>query len=422
VWEKCLKEMEERHSKDGGWAYHGGGTSYGSMTCAGICTLALCRYYLGEKDYLNHPRIKSGLKWLAENFKVNENPKEKSWPLYYLYSVERVGVFGATELIGDHAWYPLGAKHLVGTQDADGSWKSNHENKEIGTGLALLFLTRATAPVKKIKRGGPGALETHALNDYQNFYFILDASGSMREELDGVEKFEIAKQVVEAIVKKLPEGTHAGLRVYGHRFTALDEKSETDSELVIPVQPLNQAQFIATLKSLKCKGKTPITHSLTQAVADLSKVPAEVDIVTILLTDGGESTRGAKPDEAAAKLVASRKGMKLHVVGFDINQDEWKEQLERVAQTGGGKYFHCTKASELQTALTFATVGQVEYVIKDKAGKEVHKGKLGDRVALPEGKYTASITVEGKTAERTFWINTDVTSHLTVKLGLLLKK
>src|SRR4029079_10908564 len=37
VWEKCLKEMEDRFSKDGGWGYHyTGQKSYGSMTCAGI--------------------------------------------------------------------------------------------------------------------------------------------------------------------------------------------------------------------------------------------------------------------------------------------------------------------------------------------------------------------------------------------------
>ena len=46
---------------------------------------------------------------------------------------------------------------------------------------------------------------------------------------------------------------------------------------------------------LRCKGKTPITYSLDQAVGDVAKVETELDLVTILLTDGGESTRGAKP-------------------------------------------------------------------------------------------------------------------------------
>jgi Ca-activated chloride channel family protein len=207
------------------------------------------------------------------------------------------------------------------------------------------------------------------------------------EEVDGKAKFDIAKEVVEAVAKKLPEGTHVGLRVYGHRFTALQQKeAETDSELVIPIAPLKPEAFIARVKALRCRGKTPITHSLREAAKDVAGVPAEVELTTLLLTDGGESTRGAKPAEAARQLVAARKGMKLHVVGFDINQDDWKEQLQEVAAAGGGRYFHCAKASELLGALAVATTGASDYALLDKEGKELLKGKLGDRHELPEGK------------------------------------
>src|SRR4029453_18390134 len=153
--------------------------AYGSMTCAGICTVALCRFYLGEKDYLDHPQLKSGMNWLEKNFAVDKNPKENSWQLYYLYSVERVGVFASTDSIGEHLWYGKGAKHLVDTQAEDGTWMSRSEDKEKGTSFGLLFLTRATSPVKSIRRGGNGWLETHTVNDASNFLIILDASGSM---------------------------------------------------------------------------------------------------------------------------------------------------------------------------------------------------------------------------------------------------
>jgi len=423
VWEKCLKEMEARHCKDGGWAYHSTGhPSYGSMTCAGICTVALCRFYLGEKDYLDHPMLKSGMKWLADNFAVDQNPKEASWQLYYLYSVERVGVFAATDSIGEHLWYGKGAKHLVSTQAADGSWTANHEGKEKGTAFGLLFLTRATSPVKAIKRGGNGWLETHALNDASNFMIILDASGSMRDEIDGKEKFDIARDVVEAIVKKLGEGAKVGLRVYGHRVAAIDEKADQDSELVIPVGPLKPMEFMAKVRALRCRGKTPLTYSLDQTIKDLSAVETELDLVTILLTDGGESTRGAKPYEAAARLSASRKGMKVHVVGFDIGEDDWREQLEKTAAAGNGRYFQARKASDLLGALQLVTFGGGEYQLLDKTGKEVHKSKLGDRKELPEGKYTFIVTLDGKKEEKTVWINTGVVSHATVSVGKFLKK
>ncbi|MBV8880374.1 MAG: zinc ribbon domain-containing protein, partial [Planctomycetaceae bacterium] len=335
VWEKCLKEMEGRHCKDGGWAYHSTGhPSYGSMTCAGICTVALCRYYLGEKEYLDNANLKSGLKWLGDNFAVDQNPKETQWALYYLYSVERVGVFASTDRIGEHAWYGKGAKHLVGTQLPEGAWNGHSEGKEKGTAFALLFLTRATSPVKNVKRGGNGWLETHALNDASNFMIILDASGSMHEEIDGKEKFDIAKDVIESIVTRLGEGARVGLRVYGHRVTAIDEKADTDSELVVPVGPLKPATFMGKVRALRCKGKTPLTYSLDETIKDVAHVETDLDLVTILLTDGGESTRGAKPHEAAARLAASRKGMKVHVLGFDINEDDWREQLEKTAAAG----------------------------------------------------------------------------------------
>jgi len=416
--------MRARHCKDGGWNYHGASTtSYGSMACAGICTIALCRYYLGEKDYLADEKLQAGLQWLAKNFSVTENPLSgKQWPFYYLYSVERVGVFASTELIGPHPWYPMGAKHLVGTQNPAGNWLSNHEDAERATALALLFLTRATAPVKAIKRGGKGWLETHLLNDAANFMFILDASGSMREEMEGKEKFEIAKDVIESIVKKLPEGAQVGLRVYGHRLPAIEDKADTDSELLVPVGPLQPAAFVARVRALKCRGKTPITYSLDETIKDVSHVKSDFDLVTILLTDGGESTRGAKPAEAAARLAASRKGMKVHVVGFDISDDDWKDQLEKVAAAGHGTYFHAKKAADLLSALSLATVGAAEYTLLDKDGKELHKGKIGDRRELPEGKYGFSVEAGGKKETKTLWINTEVTSHVTVSFGKLLKK
>jgi hypothetical protein len=423
VWETCLKSMEARHCKDGGWHYDGPSQkSYGSMTCAGICTVALCRFYMAEKDYLSHPMLKAGLQWMGDHFSVEKNPGSEQWAMYYLYSVERVGVFAATPTLGDHHWYGEGAKFLVGTQAADGSWVVKSENHEQATAFALLFLTRATAPVRALKRGGNGWLETHALNDTVNIMFILDASGSMRDEMDGKEKFQIVKDVVESIVRKLPQEANVGLRVYGHRRSALDQDADLDTELLVPVGPLQSVAFLAKVRALQCKGMTPLTLSLDEAIRDVGRASPDMDLVTILLTDGGETTRGAKPPEAAARLAASRKGMKVHVVGFDITEEDWREQLEKTAAAGNGLYFHARKSQDLLNALQLATVGAAEYVLLDKTGKEVLRGKVGDRHELAEGKYTLVVNLEGKKEEKTVWINTDVVSHATLSLAKFLKK
>jgi len=250
---------------------------------------------------------------------------------------------------------------------------------------------------------------------------ILDASGSMHEEIDGKEKVDIAKDVIETIVKRLGEGARVGLRVYGHRYDALNEKADTDSELVIPVGPLNPAAFMSKVRSLKSKGKTPLTYSIDEVIKDIAGVDTELDLVTIILTDGGESTRGARPFEAAARLAASRRGMKVHILGFDINEDDWKEQLEKTAAAGHGQYFHVKKSGDLMNALQLVTVGTTDYVLKDKTGTEIYRGKVGDRRELPEGKYTFSLELNGKKEDKTVWINTDVVSHVTLSLAKFLR-
>jgi Ca-activated chloride channel family protein len=419
VWKKCLEGIRARACPDGGWAYHDGNPTgaYGSMTCAGICTVAICRYYLGEKDPLDDPTLKAGLGWLAKNFSVQENPKYTNWDLYYIYSVERVGVFANTEKIGDHVWYAEGAKRLVQSQAPDGHWVGRSEAPHQSTSFAILFLTRATTPMRgSLKRGGNGWLETHTLRDDQNFLFIVDASGSMRDEMDGKEKFQIVKDVVESIVRKLPPGSLVGLRVYGHRKTALDEGCDLDSELVLPIGPLNAERFMEKVRPLRCRGMTPLTYSLREAIKDISRVPPEAELVTILLTDGGETTRGAKPPKAAAELAASRKGMKLHVVGFDINDEVERDQLLETAAAGGGRYFPARRAADLLRAFTAAAFSEAEFALLDRDGKTLAKGKLGDkRLELPEGKYRITLDLDGKKSEQAFWINTNVTTHVTVQ-------
>jgi hypothetical protein len=60
IWEKALKAFEGRSCEDGGWGYEGPSDSYGSMTCAGICSIALCRHYLGEKDHTKNEKLQAG--------------------------------------------------------------------------------------------------------------------------------------------------------------------------------------------------------------------------------------------------------------------------------------------------------------------------------------------------------------------------
>jgi hypothetical protein len=64
--------------------------------------------------------------------------------LYFLWSVERVGVLCDVKTIGGIDWYRWGVKHLLPAQRADGSWFGGVTGSPTSdTCFALLFLKRA---------------------------------------------------------------------------------------------------------------------------------------------------------------------------------------------------------------------------------------------------------------------------------------
>lgn len=176
TWARAEKILEQSQHNDGGWGYKAGGkgrmtvtgkgpggpdaeSSYGSMTCSGVCGLVIAKYYQREA-WKGDRRIDKGLEWIAEHFTVEENPRTakrarggpgamgQSWQYYYLYALERTGLLADTEQFGPHAWYPLGAEYLLGRQARDGGWQGEQNGGWIeDTCFAILFLRRATKPI-----------------------------------------------------------------------------------------------------------------------------------------------------------------------------------------------------------------------------------------------------------------------------------
>ncbi len=135
-----------------GFAYVGPSTTggigkpTGSMTCAGITILQICRDALGDRLWGKkaaqvETSIAQGLAWLDTRWQVEANPNQANRKYYYLYGLERVGSLLETDRIGSHFWYLEGAREFLKTQTDRGGWGSEPE-----TAYALLFLMRATAP------------------------------------------------------------------------------------------------------------------------------------------------------------------------------------------------------------------------------------------------------------------------------------
>lgn len=127
---------------------------------------------------------------------------------------------------------------------------------------------------------------------------ILDASGSMGEEIEGELKIETAKNMIGLITKTLQEDQAAvSLTAFGHRKSwsckdielIYDLGFKTSEEIDKRIEPLKPAE----------RGKTPIAESLLRAYRRLKNVKGPKGIFVI--TDGAE-TCGGDPCKVALML------------------------------------------------------------------------------------------------------------------------
>ncbi len=189
-----------------------------------------------------------------------------------------------------------------------------------------------------------------------NIEYILDASGSMLEQIQGEMKIDIAKKTLSELVEQLPPGSaeielNVGLRVYGHS-TVSGDSPETrcrDTTLEIPVKGVDTKGIKERIAGITARGWTPIAYSLQQAENDFP--PGEGNDNIIILISDGKETCGGDPCAVARELHEAGIKVKIHVVGFDIKPEE-RAQLECIAQASGGTYFSADSAGELNKALT----------------------------------------------------------------------
>ncbi len=361
----------------------------------------LCRTALGDPDAARHPSIQAAIEGLRA---------PKDWTLSTWLSVEQAGGLLSTPRFGNFDWYGSGAAALAASQRPDGSWLDGDDPVK-GTAKALLFLTKSTSALEAAAKKGPaGRLELKSLGSCTNLMFVLDASGRMRQELGDKERFEVAKDVIAKIIEKLPEGSMCGVRIFGSRLRADEPGVETDSTLLIPFQPVNKRTMITHLTPQKVKGWAPLTFSLIKTLEDLQRVPKDMDLAVVLLVDGKDTDRRSDPVPAVGDLAGSHPGMKVHVVGFETEDEDIVDRLKKMAASGGGVYIPATSAADVLSKTTAATVGEQDYEVLNEKGESVLKGKLGDSKQLPDGLYTV---VCGKSRVKV-WITSGLTTRIIV--------
>lgn len=180
---------------------------------------------------------------------------------------------------------------------------------------------------------------------------ILDASGSMNNlDHDGVPFIDKAKDAVLELIAALPDGMLVGLRVYGHREPNTDPvRGCQDTELLVPVAPLDRAAITDAIEGLEASGYTPIGLSLQEAAADL---PESGPRSIILISDGEDTCAPPDPCRVAEELYGDLFDVRIESVGFLIDTGSAAEQqLRCIAESTGGQYTTVESADALVARL-----------------------------------------------------------------------
>ena len=174
---------------------------------------------------------------------------------------------------------------------------------------------------------------------------VLDASGSMWGQIDGVNKIVIAREVVSDILADFPEDQNLGFVTYGHR-----ERGQcSDIQTVIQPAPGTAPEIVKIVNELNPRGMTPMTDAVIAAAQALRHT--EQAATVILVSDGIET---CNPDPCAAARALEQSGIDFtaHVIGFDVaGEAEALMQMQCIAEETGGRFITADNAAELSDAL-----------------------------------------------------------------------
>jgi len=213
--------------------------------------------------------------------------------------------------------------------------------------------------------------------------FVIDASGSMWGQVDGQAKISIVRHVMHEIVPALPQEVRIGLTAYGH-----NRKGDcADIEILVSPGSEDRNGILRYIDQINPKGMTPIAGSVERVTEVLKNRENET---TVILLSDGEETCHDSPCQAIRELRALGIKFILHVVGFDIN-DQQKAQLSCMAEAGGGQYFEADNAAALLSAFQSVQQEVAKKVEKAKTTGKKAVSRLGKlRITMPK---TATISL-----------------------------
>jgi len=188
---------------------------------------------------------------------------------------------------------------------------------------------------------------------------VLDASGSMWGQIDGMNKIVIARDVVRESLGGASLQDSIGLVAYGH-----NRKGDcSDIEVLVPPATGQMSAVVTAVERINPKGKTPLTEAVRQAAIAIRH---EENRATVVLVTDGLETCGADPCALARELERAGLDFTAHVVGFGLSKEDGAA-VSCLATETGGRYFEADNRGELASALSLAVASDItpETVIED---------------------------------------------------------
>jgi Ca-activated chloride channel family protein len=179
---------------------------------------------------------------------------------------------------------------------------------------------------------------------------VLESSEGM-----GVEGVGGARKAIVGAVRTLPEGTPVGLRVFGAKVPAKEGSAAcSDSQLVVPVGPVDAQATSAALKHLKpTAARSPVSLALTRAAKDL---PPTGNRTIVLVGSDADDCAPAPP--TCQVTPGARQPIRVDAIGLEIDP-AGRRDLQCTAQRTGGVYSDARNnralEPELEAALGRAT-------------------------------------------------------------------
>ena len=227
--------------------------------------------------------------------------------------------------------------------------------------------------------------------DSVNVELIIDASGSMKQRMEGKTKMAIAKEVILGLAADLPGDAQVAVRTYGnHR-----KDDCSDVSLLTSFGKNHPSRYHDEVNALTPVGKTPISASLEAAGRDFAGREGQHNV--IILVSDGEETCHADPCAAAKALHDAGVRLTVNVIGFDVGTKE-RQQLECIARVSGGKYYDAANASEFKVAASEVT----EHIASAPTAPAATENNLlapnqgGELLFAPDPSWTNMVNGSGK--------------------------